>query len=134
MKSFAIFLIVLAWTPPSVSKNINEFDKYVDFLVNHISGEVMICQDSGNGNLTDSIIGQITRKERTGLITIVDTKNKHNRMECPRCNWFVTLHKTDTKVSFLRYFPTEMEFKNMQISSMYNNVDVKLPFLLSTNT
>jgi hypothetical protein len=102
MESLAIFLVILVFKPPSVIstvKNVTVFDKYVDFLVGHLSGEVMILQDSGNDYLATSIVDKINRQERTELVTIVDGNTKLNQMKCTRYSWFVTLHRADKKVS-----------------------------------
>jgi hypothetical protein len=101
MKALFIVIVILIWNPPSVVssvKNSTVFDKCVDFLVGHISGEVLIYQNSGNDHLANNIIDKINQQERTGLITVVDASIKNSGTDCTRCNWFVILQKFDSVV------------------------------------
>jgi hypothetical protein len=98
MKIFlAILVIPLLVGGSLVSvKNYNKFDKHLNFLIDHIYGEVIISHD-GN-NLIDGIFERINQLNQIKAILVVDDDMKTNAA-CQRCDWIVMVYNEKNLVS-----------------------------------
>jgi hypothetical protein len=79
----------------SVTNN-NKFDKHLNFLIDHVYGEVMITHD-GN-NLVDGIFERINQLNQIKAILVVDDDMKTNAA-CQRCDWIVMMYNDKDLVS-----------------------------------
>jgi hypothetical protein len=96
MNYILVFLVILTLEPSSVFGE-NKFEKEVNFLVNHMSGEVVVCHD-GNSDLVEFILKKINQQNQTGPIRLEDI-NRPNKNKCQECKWIVVVQKSENKVS-----------------------------------
>jgi uncharacterized phage-like protein YoqJ len=98
MKPILIFLVV--WTLESDSvfgfEKPNKFEKEINFLVNHMSGEVVVCRDQ-NSDLVNFFMERIKQQNQTGPIRLVDFDQKNQR-KCHECKWIVMIQESTSKV------------------------------------
>jgi hypothetical protein len=99
MKTILIFLFVWALEPGSVfvSGKSNKFEKEINFLVNHMSGEVTVCRHK-NSDLVNLLMEKIKQQNQTGPITLVDFKKK-NQKGCHECKWIMIIQESPSKVN-----------------------------------
>jgi uncharacterized phage-like protein YoqJ len=92
-----MLLVILVLEPGSVfgSGKPNKFEKEINFLVNHMSGEVMVCRDE-NSDLVNFFMEKINQQNQTGPIRLMDFSNK-NQGTCHECKWIVMIQKSLAK-------------------------------------
>jgi hypothetical protein len=98
MKIFLAILVIPSLVGGSLVsvKNYNKFDKHINFLIDHVYGEVMISHD-GN-DLVDSIFERINQLNQIKAILVVDD-NMKTKTACQRCDWIVMVYNDKDLVS-----------------------------------
>jgi hypothetical protein len=102
MNKFLLFLAVLTLDPGPVlgSSKPNKFEKEINFLVNHMSGEVVVSRDK-NSELVKVFMERLNQRTQIGPIRLVDF-DKKNQIKCEECKWIVMIQESAAKVIFAR--------------------------------